>query len=75
MIYRHKINCLTDEEKGALLYVCNEVFDTKVKVDLDTVTSYKEKALHAKLRAAKDAVKPEHIGFYTSMCGKLGIDL
>ena len=75
MIYKHEIDNLTDEEKGALLYALNEVFKTSVKVDLDTVTSYKRDALHAKLRAAKKRLKSEHTEFYAMMCGKLGIDV
>jgi len=75
MIYRHEIDNLTEEEKGVLIYVLNEVFDSKVKVDEYTVTSYKKGAMHAKLRAAKDRVKSEHIDFYTLMCSKLGLDI
>ena len=54
MIYRHEINRLTDEEKGVLIYVLNEVYDSKVKVDEYTATSYKKDAMYAKLRAAKE---------------------
>jgi len=75
MIYRHEINRLTDEEKGVLIYALNEVFNSKVKVDIDTVTSYKKDVMHAKLRAAKEKVKSEHIDFFCDMCGKLGLDL
>jgi hypothetical protein len=75
MIYRHEIDRLTDEEKGVLIYVLNEVYDSKVKVDEHTVTSYKKDAMYAKLRAAKDKVKSEHIDFYTLMCSKLGLDI
>ena len=75
MIYQYKIQTLTGLELGVLLYVCNELFDTKIKVDEKTVTSYKEQALYAKLRAAKNKVKPEHVDIYCDMCGKLGVDV
>ena len=75
MIYKHEIDRLTDEEKGMLIYALNEVFNGKVKVDINTVTAYKKDALHAKLRAAKDALKPQHIDVYCDMCRKLGLDL
>jgi hypothetical protein len=75
MIYRHEIECLTDEEKGMLIYALNEVFRSKVKVDLDTVTAYKRPALESKLRAAKKTVKPQHIDIYCDMCAKLKVDV
>ena len=74
MIYQYKIQTLSGEELGLLLYICNELFDTRTKVDEKTVTAYKEQALYAKLRAAKDKVKPAHFEFYKVMCGKLGVD-
>tara|TARA_R100000152_G_C6751457_1_gene175111 strand:+ start:895 stop:1179 length:285 start_codon:yes stop_codon:yes gene_type:complete len=75
MIYQYKIQTLTRVELGVVLYICNELFDTKVKVDEHTITAYKEKALIAKLRAAKEKVKPEYFEFYEVICGKLGVDL
>tara|TARA_Y100000593_G_C4218784_1_gene290688 strand:+ start:630 stop:857 length:228 start_codon:yes stop_codon:yes gene_type:complete len=75
MIYRHKIDSLTDLEKGVLLYALNEVFKGQIKVDIDTVTAYKKDAMYAKLRAAKNSIKPEHIDIYCDMCSKLGLDL
>ena len=75
MIYQYKIQTLTEPELGLLLYICNELFNAKIKVDEKTVTAYKEQALYAKLRAAKDKVKPEHFEFYKIMCGKLGVDV
>ena len=75
MIYQYKIQTLTEPELGALLYICNELFGAKTKVDKKTVTAYKEQALYAKLRAAKDKIKPAHIEFYKIMCGKLGVDV
>ena len=75
MIYRHEINKLTDLEKGMLIYVLNEIFHNQIKVDIDTVTAYKKDALHAKLRAAKNRVKPQHVDVYCDMCGKLGVDV
>ena len=75
MIYQYKIQTLTELELGMLLYVCNELFDTKIKVDEKTVTSYKEQALYAKLRAAKNKVKSAHVDIYCDMCSKLGVDV
>ena len=75
MIYQHKIQTLTQVELGVLLYVCNELFKNQIKVDEHTVTAYKEKALEAKLRAAKEKVKPEYLEFYKVTCSKLGVDL
>ena len=75
MIYQYKIQTLTRVELGVVLYICNELFDTKIKVDEHTITAYKEKALIAKLRAAKKEVKAEYLEFYETTCGKLGVDL
>ena len=75
MIYKHEIDRLTDLEKGMLIYALNEVFNSKVKVDIDTVTSYKKDAMHAKLRAAKNSLKSRHVDIYCDMCRKLGVDL
>ncbi len=75
MIYQYKIQTLTRVELGVLLYICNELFTTNVKVDEYTITAYKEQALEAKLRAAKERVKPEYLEFYGIICGKLGVDL
>jgi len=74
MIYQYKIQTLTQVELGVVLYICNELFDNKIKVDEHTITAYKEKALIAKLRAAKEKVKPEYLEFYGIICNKLGID-
>ena len=75
MIRKQEIDALTDEEKGMLIYALNEVFSSQIKVDIDTVTAYKKDAMLVKLRAAKDAVKPEHVDIYCDMCRKLGLDL
>ena len=75
MIYQHKIQSLTRVELGVLLYICNELFTTNVEIDEHTITAYKEKALEAKLRAAKKGIKPEYFEFYEIMCAKLDIDV
>ena len=75
MIYQSKIQTLTELELAVLLYACNEVFETNVKVDQHTVTAYKQDAFEAKLRAAKQYVKPEHTEFFINLCSKLGIDV
>jgi hypothetical protein len=75
VIYQHKIQSLTRVELGVLLYICNELFTTNVEVDEHTITAYKEKALEAKLRAAKERVKPEYLEFYRIICNKLDIDV
>ena len=75
MIYQYKIQTLTRVELGVLLYICNELFTTSVEIDEHTITAYKEKALEAKLRAAKERVKPEYIEFYKTICSKLDVDL
>ena len=75
MIYKAEIDRLTDLEKGMLIYALNEVFNSKIKVDIDTVTAYKKDAMHAKLRAAKNSLKPQNIDIYCDMCRKLGVDL
>ena len=75
MIYQYKIQTLTRVELGVLLYICNELFTTNVEIDEHTITAYKEKALEAKLRAAKEKVKPEYIEFYKTICSKLDVDL
>ncbi len=75
MIYQYKIQTLTGAELGLLLYICNEVFTTNVRVDEQTITAYKHEALAAKLRAAKKRIKPEYFEFYEIMCAKLDIDV
>jgi len=75
VIYQHKIQSLTRVELGVLLYICNELFTTNVEIDEHTITAYKEKALEAKLRAAKERVKPEYLEFYRIICNKLDIDV
>lgn len=75
MIHQHKIQSLTRVELGVLLYICNELFTTNVEIDEHTITAYKEKALEAKLRAAKERVKPEYLEFYRVICNKLDIDV
>lgn len=75
MIYKHEIDKLTDLEKGMLIYALNEVFSSKVKIDVNTVTAYKKDALYAKLRVAKNSLKPQHVDIYCDMCRKLGLDL
>jgi len=75
MIYKHEIDKLTDLEKGMLIHALNEVFNSKVKVDVSTVTAYKKDAMYAKLRAAKNSLKPQHVDIYCDMCSKLGLDL
>ena len=75
MIYQYKIQTLTALELGVLLYVCNELFKTEVKVNQQTVTAYKQDALKAKLRAAKQYVKPEHVEVFVNVCNKLDVDV
>lgn len=75
MIYKHEIDKLTDEEKEMLVHTLNEAFDSKFKIDINTVTSYKKEAMLAKLRAAKDKVNSKYVDEYCDMCRKLGLDL
>lgn len=73
MIYRHQINALSDEEKGALLYVLNK--ESKMEVDMDTVTSYKPEAIRRKLKEGAVLVKPENIEFYKKLCNNFNVTL
>lgn len=75
MIYQYKIQTLNEEQLGLLLYICNDLYQTKVKVDQETITSYKEKALAAKLLAAREHIRPEHAGKIDEIAAKLSIDL
>ena len=50
VIYKHEIGRLSEEEKGTLIYILNELTPSHVKVDLDTVTAYKKEALAVKLK-------------------------
>jgi hypothetical protein len=73
VIFRHQINRLTDEEKGALLYVLND--GSHAKVDIETVTAYKLEAIQKKLKTGVLLIKPEHIEFYEKLCNNFDVVL
>lgn len=73
VIYRDQINRLSDEEKGALLYVLNQ--GDAMKVDIGTVAAYKLPALQAKLRAGASLIKEEHLEFYRGLCSSFDVTL
>ena len=74
MIYKHEIGRLSEEEKGTLIYILNELTPSHVKVDLDTVTAYKKEALAVKLKKAKEKVSVSHgEALLVNIWNKLGI--
>ena len=77
MIYRHVLNRLTDEEKGIVLHVVNNMWPIGGigNVDKETLLAMKMPALHHKLACAAPQLKPEHIEDYKTMCSKLGLEL
>ena len=75
MIGKQTIDGLSDLEKATLIYVLNEVPPNVVKVDLDTVCAYKIAGLQQKLKNAAGQIKPEHLEFYKTLCGKFGVNL
>jgi hypothetical protein len=77
MIYRHVLNCLTDDEKGIVLYVVNKMWPIggMREVDMDTLLAIKLDCLHHKLTCAANQVRPEHIDEYKTLCSKLGLKL
>jgi hypothetical protein len=76
MIYRHVLDRLTDEEKGAVLHVINNMWPIGgVIIDIDTLPAMKLEALHHKLTCAANQVKPEYIQEYKIICSKLGLQL
>lgn len=77
MIYRYVLNRLTDEEKGVVLHVVNNMWPIRgIKgADMETLTAMKMPALHQKLTCAANQVKPEYIEEYKIMCSKLELTL
>ena len=77
MIYRHVLNRLTDEEKGIVLHVVNNMWPIGGigNVDMETLLAMKMQALHHKLACADHQLKPEHIEDYKTMGSKLGLEL
>jgi hypothetical protein len=73
VIFRHQINRLTDEEKGALLHVLNN--KSHVKVDIESVTAYKLEAIQKKLKTGVLLIKPEHIELYEKLCNNFDVVL
>ena len=60
------VNELSDNQKGMLLFVVNERHS--FFIDLDTVCSYKEKAIQQRLELAKARVKEEFLNEYEDLC-------
>ena len=77
MIYRHVLNTLTDEEKGVVLHVVNNMWPIGGLngLDMETLLAIKMPALHHKLTCAANQVKPEYIEKYKIMCSKLELTL
>ena len=73
MISLEVLSLLTEDEVCMLLFIVNCVFPSLPEVDIATIKKKKKDHLEAKLKGAKQAVKPEYLPIYESLLNKLSV--
>ena len=75
MIFKYKIESLSDDELSLLLYIINKYDPPSIVVDSTIVTSIRLTKLCKKLNLALSEIKEEYKEVLYSMAEKLGIQV
>ena len=75
MIYKHKINSLSEEELSVIVFLMTHLTNSKIKFDISILPFYKLAFVQHLLKIGWPNVKDEHKDYYKELCVKFELEI